>query len=258
MRYNDRLIRLISIPLIVFFMVHLGRQGTLIDFLQNKDNYYFDLLFSLALTTSIWQTTRFVIVRLDNRLPWSKSPFQRAFYQLAVTLIAAAVLMYLLSFIYASLLDIPVEYILSPTVELPVGLLFTVVVNMLYLILYLFNKQRFKSEENEPTLIGLSGTRKLPVKSSDVAYFYSKSKIVYAVLANNDTLRTGYTLDELEKKTNGFFRVNRQFLANKNAVESYKPIENRKLELSLKPSYSQIVVVSQKKASLFKSWIEAA
>ncbi|GAB4241418.1 MAG: hypothetical protein Tsb0034_18470 [Ekhidna sp.] len=246
---------ILGIISISFYSVHLGRDGSLIEWLSNKDNYYFDLLFALTVTGSVWLSTRAIILQLDQKGYWGNTSLPRVAIQLLITLFVSAIIQLLLGILYSFLLLVEMEKIMAIDVELMVGLLFTVLVNLVYIILALYAKS--VSNTPEISLLGKSGisTRRLDVDS--ISYFLSKNKIVYAIDRNGRSLITEYTLDELETKLNrNFFRLNRQIIASKEAIIDFQNTKTRRLLIRLNHPPKKDVFVSQQKSSDFKSWIQ--
>ena len=70
-----------------------------------------------------------------------------------------------------------------------------------------------------------SGSKITKLTYENIACFYSENKIVNAVQNDGKTITTDFTLNELEEKINDqlFFRVNRQMIIHKDAVDQ---IEN--------------------------------
>jgi DNA-binding LytR/AlgR family response regulator len=67
------------------------------------------------------------------------------------------------------------------------------------------------------------------------------------------------TLDEVEELIDPrqFYRANRQFVINIDAVQTVKPAENSKLVVRLKePNQKFEIDMSREKAPLFKKWLD--
>lgn len=54
-----------------------------------------------------------------------------------------------------------------------------------------------------------------------------------------------------------FYRVNRQFIVHKDAIENIKYYFNGKLILNVLPIFKEQVVVSKAKSTAFKKWINS-
>lgn len=96
------------------------------------------------------------------------------------------------------------------------------------------------------------------VKAEDIAYIYITLSVVYAYTHKGQRLPLDYTLaqikDMLDKAV--FFRVNRQFIVNIDAISKISTYPNSRLILKLKPDTEDEVIVSREKVSNFKEWLE--
>ena len=93
----------------------------------------------------------------------------------------------------------------------------------------------------------------------DISYIFADGKMAYIV--TNDTNRRyiiEHTLDELEKRWLDpavFYRVNRKFIVNINAIEEVRQYVNSRLKLILNPPTDFDMIVSREKVSDFKNWL---
>jgi DNA-binding LytR/AlgR family response regulator len=99
----------------------------------------------------------------------------------------------------------------------------------------------------------------MPVNTKDIACF-SKEALNYIYLFNGERYLLDFsTLDEVEEllDPNQFFRANRQYIINIDAVQTVKPMENAKLSIRLKePNHKFEIDMSREKAPGFKKWID--
>ncbi len=99
----------------------------------------------------------------------------------------------------------------------------------------------------------------LVVKAEDIAVFYIKDEKVYLQAFNGQKYPFHKKLDYIESVCDpkDFFRINRQMLVNRKAIESFQDYFNRKviLELNVRPEKEPIV--SRLKVSPFKEWLKA-
>lgn len=99
----------------------------------------------------------------------------------------------------------------------------------------------------------------IPVNTRDIACF-SKEALIHIYTFNGDKYSMDITsLDELEEQLDPrqFFRANRQFIVNIDAIAAIKPIENSKLIIQLKePNHKLEVDTSRQKSPEFKRWLE--
>lgn len=115
-----------------------------------------------------------------------------------------------------------------------------------------------KSETNhKQRFLVKTGQKYVSIHISEVAYFNASEKVVYIITKEQKKYIIDYTLDELEGMVNPkvFFRLNRQYLSQIEAIESISSYFNGKLKIQLNPMVSEEVLVSRERASEFKQWL---
>jgi DNA-binding LytR/AlgR family response regulator len=99
----------------------------------------------------------------------------------------------------------------------------------------------------------------MPVSTSDIACF-SKEVLNYIYLFNGERYQIDYTtLEEIEELLDpkAFYRANRQYIINIEAVHTVKPVENSKLIIRLKePNHKLDIDMSRLKSPEFKKWLD--
>ncbi len=98
----------------------------------------------------------------------------------------------------------------------------------------------------------------LPVSTQDIACF-AKENLNYLYTFEATKYIIDYsTLEEIEEllDPNIFYRANRQYIVNINAIESIRLHENQKLTLQLKAPVKLQVDISREKAPAFKKWFD--
>jgi two-component system response regulator LytT len=106
-------------------------------------------------------------------------------------------------------------------------------------------------------LIRFSNSIKL-VEMSDAAYFYTKDKITFLVTrSTGKRYPVDYPLDKLEGMldTSVFFRINRQFIVNVNAIKEMHPYSKSRVKVELDPSIDLETIVSTERSAEFKKWL---
>jgi len=107
------------------------------------------------------------------------------------------------------------------------------------------------------------GLDNISLPLSQIVFFYTENKLVYAV----DCIRKKYVAEinlaslEQELDDNIFFRANRQYIININFIKSFRNYEKVKLIVKMEPNElneKYCIVISQEKAPIFKRWIYAA
>lgn len=99
----------------------------------------------------------------------------------------------------------------------------------------------------------------MPINTSDIACF-SKEVLNYIYLFNGERYIIDFvTLEEVEELLNPkqFYRANRQFIINIDAIQTVKPVENSKLIVKLKePNHKLEIDMSRLKSPEFKKWMD--
>ncbi|MFP9100508.1 LytR/AlgR family response regulator transcription factor [Flavobacterium sp. RHBU_24] len=98
----------------------------------------------------------------------------------------------------------------------------------------------------------------IPVQVKDIAFFYlDKVNVIITTLTNQKYFITS-AMDEIEKMLDPalFYRANRQFLVNRNAIANAERYFARKLVAKLTLPTPETVVVSKAKASDFLHWLQ--
>ena len=106
-------------------------------------------------------------------------------------------------------------------------------------------------------LIRFSNSIKL-VDMSDAAYFYTKDKITFLVSrSSGKRFPVDYPLDKLEGMLDPgvFFRINRQFIINVEAIKEMHPYSKSRVKVVLEPGTDQDTIVSTERSAEFKKWL---
>lgn len=95
--------------------------------------------------------------------------------------------------------------------------------------------------------------------ANDISYIYAEGKIAYIVTSStNRKYIIEHTLDELEKiylDPTVFYRINRKFIVNIDAIEEARNYVNSRLKLIINPATDVDMVVSREKVNDFKKWL---
>ncbi len=120
-------------------------------------------------------------------------------------------------------------------------------------------KNLSKKQYKDRFLVSL-GNHIHSVKSEDVCCFYAEGRDAYLVTDKHKKFMVEYTLETLEELVDPkhFFRVNRSFIVNINAITDVLVYSNRRLKLTLDYKTEKEVIVSREKVAAFKQWFEGA
>ncbi|GAB3918144.1 LytR/AlgR family response regulator transcription factor [Larkinella terrae] len=109
------------------------------------------------------------------------------------------------------------------------------------------------------TFLGNARTGWVPVKVADIAFFQYDS-VIFLVTKTSERYPLDYeTLEQVEEllDPNRFYRANRQFIVNADAIHSVVSLHNSKLILKLSaPHHAVAIDISRQKAPVFKRWLD--
>ncbi len=91
----------------------------------------------------------------------------------------------------------------------------------------------------------------------EIECFYSENKGTYAHTTNGRDYLLDLTLEQLESELSPkvFFRINRKFYININAIKDIISYTNSRLELKLNGGLNQEVIVARERVKDFKLWL---
>lgn len=100
--------------------------------------------------------------------------------------------------------------------------------------------------------------RIVPVKTSDIAYFYSEEKNTYLVTADDNRYVMDLSLDILSEELDqrGFFRISRNCIVSMSAIGSVVKYLGNRLKVIARPRPDFEMVVSRSRVDDFLRWLE--
>lgn len=92
----------------------------------------------------------------------------------------------------------------------------------------------------------------------DVAFFKVEEKVTLAYTFSGQVHAIDFSLEKLEEELYGdsFFRANRQYIVNIEAIKQIESYFGGKLILKLNTVAAEKIIVSRKKANIFKKWLD--
>jgi hypothetical protein len=260
-KYKDFWFKIIGCVAASFVIDALNREESFFTRLSYS-YFYTDLLGGFVIALLIWETARIAIRWLDRKYSWTEQPARRITFQLLLAVCLPA----LLSFVF-TLLFMKLAYnqdIFETTWlynELYAVILIIILVNLIYFTWWLYLQRQPEQPPAQapmPSIVEVSKAgKKILLPEQDIAYAYLDGNYCYIKTFGVESFVTTYTLDEVTRlvSANLFFRVNRQVLINKRSCAAYRSIENGKVEVDLNPPAKTAVIVSQKRAKDFRSWV---
>ena len=95
------------------------------------------------------------------------------------------------------------------------------------------------------------------VEVGEIAYFYTENRVNYLCTFSDIRYPIDYQLDELDTMLDPsvFFRINRQFIININAIEKMQTWSKSRIKITLKPPAQEETIVSTERSPQFREWL---
>ena len=96
------------------------------------------------------------------------------------------------------------------------------------------------------------------VDTEDIECFYSDQKATYAYTRDRKNYLMDFSLEQLEEELDPlkFFRVNRKFIVNINAINDIISYTNSRLQIKLNNFSELEIIVSRERVKEFRQWLE--
>lgn len=120
------------------------------------------------------------------------------------------------------------------------------------------NQPKGEQKNYKERFMAHAGKSYVIIHSEKIAYF-QKDAIIYIVTKENEKYVTDFqTMEEIEDLINPalFFRANRQFIVQANAIESFRADMYGKIVAKIKENNTMAIDISREKAQNFKKWIQ--
>ena len=97
----------------------------------------------------------------------------------------------------------------------------------------------------------------IPIKAKDFAFFYIDVSLVKGITRTNEIFVMDRKMEDLEAELDPslFYRINRQFIAQRTAIGKINYSFNGKLTLTVSPKFNESIVISKAKSMHFKEWM---
>lgn len=232
-------------------------------------------LISFLGSAVIWEIQFFSFRHLYNKILYQQGFSPSLVWKVLGVNVAISVIFYLLyvPVITVFVLNQPLN-VVALIQGLSLTLLFVLLINVFYLGYELYQTWQAgllgpkpSAEEDPPleaappvaVLLVHSGRQTQQLAVTEIAWFLSENKLVFAQLHTGKKVTTAFTLAELEEKLDPkmFFKINRHLIAQREAVRTVKKDQNYKLLVQLKAGDVLLPeqVISRYKAAEFKEWL---
>ena len=98
----------------------------------------------------------------------------------------------------------------------------------------------------------------IPIQTKDIAFICLDATVIRLVTLQNQQYFMTSSMDQMEKILDPelFFRANRQFFINRNAIGIVEKFFTRKLAVKLTVETPELILISKTKATTFLQWLE--
>lgn len=104
------------------------------------------------------------------------------------------------------------------------------------------------------------GERIRSVEATQISFFYAEGRTVFLNTKKGGKFIVDYKMEQLQEMLDPslFFRVNRSFMVNFQAIEEVVVYSKSRLKVSIHPAPEKEMIVSREKVSSFKRWFDDA
>jgi len=115
-----------------------------------------------------------------------------------------------------------------------------------------------KTKEYKTRFMVKLGEHIRSITADQIGLFYADGRDVYLVTTQNRKFIIDYTLESLEDILDPkvFFRLNRTFILNINAIKDVLVYSNSRLKITLVQEFDKEIIVSREKVGDFKEWFD--
>ncbi len=101
------------------------------------------------------------------------------------------------------------------------------------------------------------GSKFVSIQTTDVSYFFASHKLTFLVEKQSSKFALDQSLSDINKSLDpqSFFRVNRKYLVNKNAIVSIRGLPKSKMTIEVSPNIGEELIISSENSAEFKKWL---
>lgn len=122
----------------------------------------------------------------------------------------------------------------------------------------LIKQQVFSPKSYRKSFLVRYRDKLLPIKSSEFAYFFIESGLVFGQLFDGRKFILDFKLEDLENQLDphDFVRANRQFILSRESIFEIEPYINSRVLVKTSPKSPYEAIISKEKVTAFKKWFE--
>ena len=212
-----------------------------------------------------WWSIRTLIFWLDQRILYTNRPLKRIVIQGLLTTAASLFIIIASTEILNALLrdkPVPVSFY---QYDIFIFVIWFIGVNGFYIGFHYYSEwqrtEQLRADEKAIRQEGIlvrSGRQDVSVPFAEIQGFYVDGDYTTLITTQAKKYLVDQSLDKVEQRLPAelFFRLNRQYILNRQAIEGYRRIENGKLSLLVHNAghFPDVLVISRTKAPAFKTW----
>lgn len=250
-------------PIIACSFIFVANDNSLSQLIK-LPSFSTDILFALTVTYLVGWYLKWLSFKLDKAIS-SDNFSKRVKLQLAYGVIVPLIISLGLEILYLHLISIPINESSILNLELPLSILFLLLINAFYLSTYLLYLQRRQNETvAEHNALSVESLKYITVQKGyyeekvdvrNCAFIKSSNKILWLYTFDDNHFRLNGTLESWESRlASFFFKINRQYIVAPGAIKSVEQTSTRKIKVNLLLPQEDDIFVSKANASGFKNW----
>lgn len=259
-KYFDKKVGWILYPIIGISFIFFANDNDFTTLIQ-LPSFKWDVLFSIIAVVIVGFYLAWLVRYLDQNknLNWDNNFSKRTIVQLIYGLFLPLFFIVGIEIIYLILINIPLDDSSIFKLELPLAFLYLFIINLLYYLNFVsFMKQTPQNELKKVSvnfITAQEGAKEKAIPLEDCAFIQSSDKMLWLHTFQNKQILIQGTLVEWNSKLPSayFFRLNRQFIAHRDAIDSIEQTETRRLKVFLK-NLEQEIFISKTNATSFRQW----
>ncbi|NIG54451.1 LytTR family DNA-binding domain-containing protein [Chitinophaga sp. Cy-1792] len=118
--------------------------------------------------------------------------------------------------------------------------------------------KRLDKPETKTSFLVLHNNKYITVRTDNIAYVYIKFESPYIVTFQQQKYIISQTMEQIQSQLSAkqFYRLNRQYLVNFDAIKEVEHYSARKLALQLSVPAEEVLTVGKEKITQFLEWME--
>jgi len=260
--YHDKKVGWIIYPILGVSFIFFANDNDF-ETLIKLPSFKWDIVFSLLVVTTIGFYLAWLVRFLDQvkDLSWEKHFIRRGSKQFIYGITAPLILALGLELVYLRIINVDLNQSSIFNLELPLAFLYLFMINLLYYLNYLLVTFSRKHEEKDSTTLTKekvkisAGSKEILMPINKIAFLKSENKVLWLYTFEGKQLHINDTLKDWEVKLPNeyFYRLNRQIIVHRDAIEGLESTGTRRLQVMLK-NIDDDIYLPKSKVTDFRKW----